>query len=59
MGSFGYPEWLHLVSFPDRAQETISQIQDIHAESGWSPGLLWEPEPVSPPSTKKYHGRET
>ncbi|EKC97735.1 host-pathogen interaction-related protein [Trichosporon asahii var. asahii CBS 8904] len=45
VGSFGYPEWLHLVSFPDRAQETISQIQDIHAESGWSPGLLWEPEP--------------
>jgi hypothetical protein len=43
------PDWLHLVSYPARADQVIQDIAAMSAdvEGGWEPGLLWEPEPVS------------
>lgn len=43
------PDWLHLVSYPARADQVVQEIAAMSAdvEDGWAPGLLWEPEPVS------------
>lgn len=46
------PSWLHLVSYPERAEQSLSEISSMSAELGtgrsWTPGILWEPEPVGP-----------
>ncbi|BEJ15674.1 hypothetical protein CspHIS471_0502790 [Cutaneotrichosporon sp. HIS471] len=43
------PDWLHLVSYPARADQVIQDIAAMSAEidGGWEPGLVWEPEPPS------------